>query len=108
LFAGSAAGFALGYKTEQSRAKASSHATGKGKHNQQATTAAVRRLQRQRRCLAGHGVKWPAIPGKFATQVKKPPPGVATATYLKALAACPATAGSRAAPAAAARARSGP
>jgi hypothetical protein len=38
------------------------------------------------RCMAGQGVTWPATAG--GPQVATPPPGVALATYKKALETC--------------------
>ncbi|HEY5173898.1 MAG TPA: hypothetical protein VIK54_19385 [Acidimicrobiia bacterium] len=88
LWAGGAAGFGIGYKFEQGHTKSavkSAKTKSKGKTK---ATAAQLRLQKERTCLAGQGLHWPKITGKFGTQVKTPPPGVTEATYQKALIAC--------------------
>jgi len=93
---GGGAGFAIGYKVEQSRTK-SAVKTSKAKPNAKTKTAAKGaqlRLQKERVCLAAHGIHWPVIVGKFATQLRKPPPGVSVAKYQKALIACYAAAAS--------------
>jgi hypothetical protein len=90
LWVGGAAGFGIGYKVEQNRTKSAVHAA-KAKpqaKTKTAANAAQLRLQKFRACLAGQGLHWPVIPGKFATQMKTPPPGVAAAKYKKALTTC--------------------
>lgn len=90
LWAGGAAGFGIGYKFEQGRTKsAAKSASTKPKGKAKAKAAATQlRLQKERVCLAGQGLHWPKVAGKFATQLKKPPPGVTTAKYHQALIAC--------------------
>jgi hypothetical protein len=88
LWAGGAAGFGIGYKFEQGRTKSAvKSANTKPKGKTKATAAQVR-LQKERVCLAGEGIHWPKVAGKFATQLKTPPPGIDKAKYQKALIAC--------------------
>jgi hypothetical protein len=90
LWVGGVAGFGIGYKVEQNRTKSSVKAA-KAKPNAKTKTAAQTaqlRLNKERACLAGHGLHWPIIPGKFKTQMRTPPTGVTVATYQKALIAC--------------------
>jgi hypothetical protein len=90
LSVGGVAGFGIGYKVEQNRTKSAVNAA---KAKPQAKTKAAAKaaqlgLQKFRVCLAGQGLHWPVIPGKFATQMKTPPTGVPPATYKKALTTC--------------------
>lgn len=90
LLVGGAAGFGLGFKVEQNRTKSAVKAA-KAKPTAKTKTAAQAvqlRLNKDRACLAGHGLHWPKIAGKFKTQMRTPPPGVTVATYQKALIAC--------------------
>jgi hypothetical protein len=90
LLVGGVAGFGIGYKVEQNRTKSAVKAA-KAKPQAKTKTAAKAaqlRLQKFRVCLAGQGLHWPVIPGKFATQMKTPPTGVPPATYKKALTTC--------------------
>jgi hypothetical protein len=90
LLAGTAAGFGLGFKVEQNRTKpAVKAAKTKPKTNTiTAARAAQVRLQKLRICLASQGLRWPAIVGKFKTQVGTPPPGVTVAKYRQSLTTC--------------------
>lgn len=90
LWVGGAAGFGIGYKVEQNRTKSAAKAAKATPKAKTTTTAkaAQLRLQKERVCLAGHGLHWPVIPGKFKTQLRTPPPGVTVTTYQKALIAC--------------------
>jgi hypothetical protein len=90
LLVGGVAGFGIGYKVEQNRTKSAVKAA---KTQPQAKTKAAAKaaqlgLQKFRICLAGQGLHWPVIVGKFATQMKTPPPGVDAAKYKKALTTC--------------------
>jgi hypothetical protein len=90
LWVGAAAGFGIGYKVEQSHTKSPTK-TATTKPNAKTNTAAKAaqlKLARFRVCLAGQGLRWPAVPGKFATQMKTPPPGVDAAKYRKGLTTC--------------------
>jgi hypothetical protein len=90
LSVGGAAGFGVGFKVEQDRTKSAVKAaksTPKAKTNTAAKVAQLR-LQKERSCLASRGLHWPIIPGKFAKQVRTPPPGVSVATFEKGLIAC--------------------
>jgi hypothetical protein len=96
------AGFGIGYRVEQSRTKSAINAA-RAKPNAKANNAAKTaqlKLQKFRIYLAGQGLHWPVIAGKFATQMRAPPPGVDHAKYRKALTACyiAAVNGSRAPP----------
>jgi hypothetical protein len=111
LLVGGAAGFATGFKVEQNHAKSAAKAA-KVKPQAKTKTAAQAaqvRLNRERACLAGHGLHWPKIAGKFKTQLRTPPAGVTVATYQKALIACYAAAAktSRAPPTSGAAASTG-
>jgi hypothetical protein len=111
LLFGGAAGFGLGFKVEQNRVKSAgkpAKATPKA-NAQTAARAAQVRLQKLRICLAGKGLHWPAIAGKFKTQVGTPPPGVTVAKYKQSLASCliSVAKGSRAPPTTAAAASTG-
>jgi hypothetical protein len=102
LWVGAAAGFGIGYKVEQSHTKSptkTATAKANAKTNTAAKTAQLK-LARFRVCLAGQGLRWPSVAGKFATQLKTPPPGVDAAKYRKGLTACyiAATKGSHAPP----------
>ena len=102
LLVGGAGGFATGFKVEQNRTKSAAK-TAKAKPTAKTKTAAQAaqlRLNKERACLAGHGLHWPIIAGKFKTQVRTPPPAVSVATYQNAVLACYGTGatGSRAPP----------
>ena len=90
LFVGAVVGFGIGFgvgngsKSQTSVAAAAPGAAAQPKAK--LAPAKSQRLNQLVRCMASHGVSWPATGG--APQIGKPPPGVPLATYYKAVGAC--------------------
>jgi len=86
LLVGAVVGFGVGFgvgngtKSETSVAAATPGTAAK------LTPAQTQRRNQLVRCMASHGVTWPATAG--GPQVATPPPGVSLATYNKALVTC--------------------
>ena len=90
LLVGAVVGFGVGFgvgngtKSETSVAAATPGTA--AKPNAKLTPAQTQRRNQLVRCMASHGVTWPATAG--GPQVATPPPGVSLATYNKALVTC--------------------
>ncbi len=80
-------GFGVGNGTKSGTSVAAATTGTAAKPNaKKLTPAQTQRRNQLVRCMASHGVTWPATAG--GPQVATPPPGVALATYQKALETC--------------------
>jgi hypothetical protein len=79
-------GFGVGNGSKSQTIVAAATPGAAAKPNAKLAPAQSQRLNQLVRCMATHGVSWPATGG--APQIAKPPPGVSLTTYGNALATC--------------------